>query len=129
MKKLFLLTLAGMIGLSLLSACGSKTVKVDDSMNGQTITVKAGEVIEVSLAGNPTTGYNWYAVNLDETILTQSGEATFKSDSSAIGSGGIITNTFKAEAAGTTTLTLEYKRAWETGVEPIQVFTITVVVE
>jgi inhibitor of cysteine peptidase len=129
MKKFFLLTLAGMIGLLLLSGCGNKTVKVDDSMNGQTITVKAGEVIEVSLAGNPTTGYNWYAVNLDETILTQSGEADFKSDSSAIGSGGIITNSFKAEAAGTTTLTLEYKRSWEEGVEPIQVFTITVVVE
>ncbi len=129
MKKFFLLTLAGMIGISLLAGCGSKVVKVDDSMNGQTITVNAGDTFKVSLVGNPTTGYNWYAANLDETILSQSGEADFKADSSAIGAGGIITNTFKAEATGTTTLTLEYKRAWETDVEPIQVFTITVVVE
>jgi len=129
MNKIFLLTLAGMISLSLLAGCSSKAVNVDDSMNGQTITVNAGATFEVSLAGNPTTGYNWYAANLDETILSQSGEADFKADSSAIGAGGIITNSFKAEATGTTTLTLEYKRAWETDVEPIQLFTITVVVE
>jgi predicted secreted protein len=34
-----------------------------------------------------------------------------------------------AEGPGTTTLILEYKRAWEAGIEPIQVFKITVVVD
>lgn len=131
MRKILLLAMTGLIILLAASGCGSGSgkVKVDDSMNGQTITVKSGEIIAVSLEGNPTTGYNWYAVDLDESILSQTGEADFKAGSNLIGAGGVVTTQFMAEGPGTTTLTLEYKRAWETDVEPIQVFTITVVVE
>ena len=129
MRKFLLLAMTGLIIMLAASGCGNKTVKVDDSMNGQTITVKSGEVIEVSLEGNPTTGYNWYAVDLDESILSQTGEADFQAGSNLIGAGGVVTTQFMAEGPGTTTLILEYKRAWEAGIEPIQVFKITVVVE
>ncbi len=39
-----------------------------------------------------------------------------------------MTLTFKALQAGTATLTLVYHRPWETGVEPIDTFTVTVTV-
>ena len=129
MKKAIILVLVSVVLLAALTACGSKTVKVDQSMNGQTITVKKGQTIVVSLDGNPTTGFNWAAADLDTTILTQQGDAAFKADSNLIGAGGMVSLTFEAVGTGTTTLTLNYARSWETGVEPEQIFSVTVVVE
>jgi inhibitor of cysteine peptidase len=129
MKRIFFLTIIGLVLILAVTACGSNGVKVDESMAGQTITVKSGEVITVNLAGNPTTGYNWYTANLDTSILSQQGDPDFKADTTAIGSGGMVTLKFKAESAGTTTLTLNYMRIWETEVPPAQTFTVTIVVE
>jgi predicted secreted protein len=116
---IFLLAAAG---------CSGNSVKVDESMNGQTINVKTGDTIEVKLAGNPTTGYTWVAADLDPAVLTQSGEAEFKAESNLIGAGGMITSKFKAEGPGTVMLTLNYMRPWES-VQPLQTFAVTVVVE
>ncbi len=129
MSKKIMLAIAAMVIIAALTACSSKTVKVDESMNGQTITVKNGETIMVSLTGNPTTGFNWSAADLDTTILAQQGDAAFKADSNLIGAGGMVTLTFKAVGTGTTTLTLNYLRSWETAVAPQKVFSVTVVVE
>lgn len=129
MKKIIILAVVAMLLIATLAACSSKTVKVDKSMNGQTITVKKGQTIVVSLAGNPTTGFNWAAADLDTSILSQQGDAAFKADSNLIGAGGMVTLTFEAVGTGTTALTLNYARSWETGVEPAQVFSVTVIVE
>jgi inhibitor of cysteine peptidase len=129
MKKVMMFAMVGMILLAALAGCSSKTVKVDDSMNGQTITVKQGETIVVTLAGNPTTGFGWTVKDLDTTILSQIGDYSYKADSNLIGAGGVFTYQFKAEAAGTTTLKLDYARSWETDVAPEQTFAVTVVVE
>jgi inhibitor of cysteine peptidase len=129
MKKMIMIVLAGLMILALAAGCSGKTTKLDSEMNGQTITVKTGETIELKLAGNPTTGFDWIVQNLDTTILSQSGEYSYKSDSNLVGSGGVMTFKFKAEAAGTTTLTLYYMRAWEKDVEPAQVYSVTVIVE
>jgi inhibitor of cysteine peptidase len=128
MKRVIWLTTVCLILLLATTGCSGHTVKVDESMNGQTLNVKAGDVIAVKLAGNPTTGYNWIAADLDKAILSQSGEAEFKAGSNLIGAGGMITLKFKAEGPGTTTLTLNYMRAWES-VQPLQVFTVTIIVE
>jgi len=129
MKKLMIIAIVGTILLATLAGCGNKTVKVDQSMNGQTITVKKGETIVISLTGNPTTGFNWAAADLDTAILAQQGDAAFKADSNLIGAGGTVTLTFEAVGTGTTTLTLNYMRSWETAVAPEKVFTVSVVVE
>ena len=129
MKTKIMFAVVTMVFVVALAACSSKTVKVDESMNGQTITVKKGEMIEVSLPGNPTTGFNWAAADLDTSILSQKGDAAFKADSNLVGAGGMVTLTFEAIETGTTTLTLNYMRSWETAVAPEKVFTLTVVVE
>jgi inhibitor of cysteine peptidase len=129
MKKSMILALVGMFFLMTAAGCSGKTTKLDSEMNGQTITVKPGETIELKLAGNPTTGFDWIVQELDTSVLSQSGEYSYKADSNLIGSGGVMTFKFKAEAAGTTTLTLYYMRAWEKDVEPAQVFSVTVIVE
>jgi inhibitor of cysteine peptidase len=112
--------------LVFLAGCSGGSHAVDKSMNGQTINAKVGDTVVVTLAGNPTTGYNWAADKLDTSILQQVGDASFKADSNLIGAGGMVTLKFKAVAAGTTTLTLNYSRSFETGVAPLQTFTVTV---
>jgi inhibitor of cysteine peptidase len=88
-----------------------------------------GDTLVIKLEGNPTTGYNWLVTSVDKAILEQQGEPVFKADSTLVGSGGMLTLTFKAIAAGTTNLQLGYMRSWETGVAPLQTYEVTIVVK
>ncbi len=94
---------------------------------GSTVHVKQGDIVQVSLSGNPTTGYTWEVVP-GGGGLVQQGEAEFKPESSALGSGGMMTLRFKATQPGTTDLNLIYHRPFEPNVPPLQSFEVTVVV-
>ena len=71
----------------------------------------------------------WDVGSVDRAILQQVGEAEFKADTGAVGSGGKVTLHFKAAGAGRTVLKLVYRRRWEQNVPPIQTFDVTVVSE
>jgi predicted secreted protein len=62
-------------------------------------------------------------------LLSQQGEAEFKSASSALGSGGIVTLRFKAMQPGNMKLKLIYHRTFEKNVPPIKSYEIGLVVE
>jgi inhibitor of cysteine peptidase len=99
--------------------------------NGSQVELTSGQVLEVTLASNPTTGYSWEVSEVDETVLTQVGEVEFQQAPAegepVTGAGG--TETFRfAASAGETTLTLVYHRPWEKDVEPLETFTVQVVV-
>ena len=101
------------------------TLTADD--NGRQVEVEAGGQIVINLEGNPSTGYTWEAKDLDTTMLEQVGDPVFISTSpGSVGSGGILTLTFKSLKAGTASLKLVYHRPWEPGVDPLDTFTITV---
>lgn len=126
MTKKLLIVLALSVLLLGLSACGSSKVKVGEEANGQAIELSTGQKLEIRLAGNPTTGFNWEVSEIDESVIKQSGEAQYKSDSNLIGSGGEFTYTFEAVQSGTTTIKLIYHRSWEKDIPPEQEFAITV---
>lgn len=126
MKKILLIASLLTVFVLGLSACGSSKVKVGEDANGQTIELSAGQKLEIKLAGNPTTGFNWEVSEIDDSIIKQSGEAEYKSDSDLIGSGGMFTYSFEAIQPGTTTLKLIYHRSWEKDIPPEQEFAITV---
>lgn len=126
MKKILLIASLLTVFVLGLSACGSSKVKVGEDANGQTIELSAGQKLEIKLAGNPTTGFNWEVSEIDDSIIKQSGEAEYKSDSDLIGSGGMFTYSFEAVQPGTTTLKLIYHRSWEKDIPPEQEFAITV---
>jgi len=97
---------------------------------GKTVIVKPGNMIEVNLEGNPTTGYSWSA---DGDGLTVVGDpnGTYVMDEAApgmVGVGGTFTFTYEAETDGIYTITAGYARPWETDVEPADAFTLTVIV-
>ena len=131
--------IAIMIGTAIAGAgCGSKAnasspVRLSEADNGRTISVKAGDSIQVILGGNPTTAYSWAASlsDADKAVLQQQGDAVYaqqSTDPSIVGAGGTFTFTFKAAAAGQVALKFDYSRPFES-VQPIQTVSITVVVK
>lgn len=120
------------------SGCGSASaseepLKLTETDNGKAFSVKTGDTVEVAIAGNPTTGYEWIAdlSSDDVAVLEPAGDPVYQpdtADETVVGSGGIYTFTFKAVAAGEATLRLVYERSFE-DVEPIQTFEVAVTVE
>ncbi len=129
-KTLLLVTLA--IMLILAAACNSpaEPVHLTAADKGGQVEVQAGAQIVISLDSNPSTGFTWEAKDLDTAMFEQIGDPTFNSSNPGlVGSGGTLTLTFKALKAGTAALTLVYHRPWETGVDPIDTFAVTVTVK
>ncbi len=116
--------------LLVLTACGPAGVTLTASDSGGQIEVQTGDLIVIQLEGNPSTGYTWGPRDLDTSMFEMVGEPEFKSDNpDLVGSGGTLTLTFKTLKAGTATLNLVYHRPWETDVEPLDTFSITITVE
>ena len=128
-SKLLNTLLAIVLAAIILSTAGcSSALTVKD--NGTAVTVNTGDTFTVRLEGNPSTGFTWEAKDLDTSILEQVGDPKFSGGAPGmVGSGGDLTLTFKALKPGTTTLTLIYHRPWETDVEPIDTFSITITVK
>ena len=93
---LVLLAVTVAVGCSSASASSTGLV-LQQTDNGKTFTVKTGETIEVTLAGNPTTGYTWQmaAPSSGAALYKQLGEAVFKAESTELGAGGVLTFEFK----------------------------------
>ncbi|MCL4562314.1 MAG: protease inhibitor I42 family protein [Chloroflexi bacterium] len=96
---------------------------------GKTVSLAVGQTLVVTLEGNPTTGYNWYAVETENAVLEQVGEPVFSANTALLGSSGMISLVFRATAHGQQDLALAYERSFEKGVAPLKTFTMTVVVE
>ncbi len=108
-------------------------LKLDASADGSTQQLIVGEVMSINLESNPSTGYSWFAKIANSEVLVVMGEPVFQAPAQTstpvVGAPGTETLYFQASAAGTTTLTLEYKRGWETGVTPEKTITMTVEVK
>lgn len=94
--------------------------------NGKTITVKAGQRIEISLAGNPTTGFTWNNVTRGHGMKLL-GEIAHKAGGRALGAPGMSTATFQAMKLGKNEISLEYRRVFEKN-PPIKTFKVTIAV-
>jgi inhibitor of cysteine peptidase len=109
-------------------------LQLGSSADGTTQQLKVGEVMVITLESNPSTGYGWFATSSNPDILAQNGESQYQepqssSTTSVVGAAGTETLSFQALKAGTATLTLDYKRGWETDVAPEKTITITMEVK
>jgi len=117
--------------MALFSGCGTNGVKITDADNGKQVTVKPDDVVTITLVSNPTTGYSWQVMEIDNAILVQDGDPEYKQSPGSeglVGAGGTEIFRFKAVGAGETTLGLGYMRPWES-VQPIETFTIQITVQ
>ncbi len=130
-KFSFIALLTLLLALTVATGCSPKQQEVKASIDddGREKQLKKGQTLVVTLEGNPTTGYSWeVAEPLNEQVLRQAGEPEFKQESDALGAGGVQILRFEAVNAGKFTLKLVYHRSWEKDVEPLETYSIEVVV-
>ena len=114
-------------------AAAGKTVVLETKDNGASVTVKAGDTVQVKLRSNRTTGYSWAELkDKTDTKVLKSDGGSYEVNAhpeGMVGVGGVETFTFTAVAPGRTEIALGYARPWEKDKEPAQSFKATVVVE
>ncbi|GAB0101240.1 hypothetical protein JMUB6875_02040 [Nocardia sp. JMUB6875] len=106
-------------------------LSVGADSDGKDLTLAAGQGLIVTLDANPTTGYAWVLGSLDQAIVKQNGSPEYEQDPNPdgrVGVGGKSVLNFVAVGSGATRLVLEYKRAWEQGIEPAKRFTLNLTV-
>ncbi len=117
---------------ALLSACGGSVGPenvyiADENDNGQTVTMGAGDALQISLPENRSTGYVWSIVTNDEAVLRPTDEPTYAIEGEPLpGAGGRVTFTFTAVSAGEVSLQLINARPAETAVEAAETFALLV---
>jgi inhibitor of cysteine peptidase len=107
---------------------GPNVFNVNES--GKQITLSPGDSLVVTLDSNATTGFSWLVAGIsDEDVVDEVSNEYQAPDSGLMGAGGQEVWTFEAGDKGTSTIEMQYSRAWETGVEPAATFSVTVVVK
>ena len=91
----------------------------------ESVSMKVGETVKMTLESNPTTGYQWTA-KVDSGFMTIVKE-DYVSSSKLLGAGGVQEFEFKALNAGKTNITMDYGRSWEPN--PINTYSIPVNIE
>jgi predicted secreted protein len=86
---------------------------VSDADKGGTVQLKAGDMLEVHLKSNPTTGYMWYVHPRSTPLLKLTGQSQTQAQQPGVGRPIIQVFRFQAVAAGEGVLLLRYVRAWE----------------
>ncbi|MBP7052695.1 MAG: protease inhibitor I42 family protein [Phycisphaerae bacterium] len=95
--------------------------------NAQNIFVAAGEDFTVALASNPSTGYSWALAQSLPSWLVQVDKTHVTTNPGVTGGGGTEYWKFRADTAGSTTLTFQYKRPWEGTPVKVRVCEVTAI--
>jgi hypothetical protein len=82
------------------------------------VSVKVGSGFTIELDSNATTGYQWEVKPLDDGVVSAGGHVYLDPATGAVGAGGWEQFQFTAAAAGTTRVTLEYRRPFEPATTP-----------
>ena len=103
--------------------------KVEEKDSGTSVSLHVGDRLEVTLEGNPSTGYTWQKISGGERVLKQVGQPESRSSDTnkrIIGAPVKMCFRFEAIDRGNTKLQLAYLRPWEKDVKPAKTFEVTV---
>lgn len=98
---------------------------IDEAWNGREITVAEGEMLQISLPENPTTGFRWSLEANGEPACTLI-DSSFEPSSGPPGAGGRHSWRFAAARPGQARIALAYERPWARGQAPARTFSVTV---
>jgi inhibitor of cysteine peptidase len=91
-------------------------ILVDWDDNGKVIHLAKGQVLQLSLSTNPSTGYNWQFVKEPRGKALKFITSYPETPTSALVGAPVMEHSFfYAVKAGETAIDLEYVRSWETG--------------
>lgn len=106
--------------------CSLLCLDADD--DGRTVHLREGELVMISLAANPSTGFGWHRENVDPWVLLPLCTGFTPDLPQLLGSGGLSRGFYEAFEPGETTLELLYYRSWEGPQAATASFTVTFVV-
>lgn len=131
MARLFVVAAALALAGCASAPPGTPDVSVTSTDRGREMVLTTGQRLVVSLAANPTTGYQWTVTDGAEAVLASVGEHVYTQDAAApgmVGVGGTDVWTFTATQPGRGTLRLAYGRSFEPGEAPAETFEVPVTV-
>ena len=106
MKRVLLMLLVVLIPV-LMTSCKEINLTMEDS--GKTVTLSPGDVVNITLVSNRSTGNTWRKVEYDKNVLEEVSDPVYKMDrKNAIGAPGKVIYSFKALKKGVTKLYMEY---------------------
>ena len=108
-----------------------KTTQVDETFNGRQVVLYVGEVLQVTLSENGSTGYQWgippeLKRKFPATIRER--EQTLEAPDGPPGTPGMRHLYFEAVRTGSAELELQYRRPWERATPPARKFRLRILV-
>jgi predicted secreted protein len=102
----------------LILACGSQAAfaapkVITDADKGGSVQLKTGDILEVQLGSNPTTGYMWYVQPKSTNLLKLIGQSQTQATEPGVGRPIFQIFKFQAKGPGDGILLLHYVRSWE----------------
>ncbi len=94
-------------------AVTAATRVITDADNGGSVHLKMGDILEVRLHANPTTGYKWYVHPKSTRLLRLVGQSQTQVREPGVGRPLLQVFRFQAVAIGDGVLLLHYIRIWE----------------
>jgi|GEM_PF-1326696 len=101
-------------------------LELDADDDGETVRIKKGGEILLSLDSNPSTGYDWNLSDTGSAAAIELTDSSFDVGGPGVGSGGKSHFHFSARESGTHTVTLEYRRPWEPAGSGVDSFTVEI---
>jgi inhibitor of cysteine peptidase len=86
-------------------------MKVDESFDNKSVAISVGDVVELSLAENPTTGFRWILASSGTPICELKADH-FVAAGQKPGEGGRRNFTFLVREAGEAMIALHSRRKW-----------------
>jgi inhibitor of cysteine peptidase len=103
---------------------------VTDKDNGTAVHLKTGEMLEVRLGSNPSTGFAWYIMKGSTTLLKLTSQSQAgPPNNGMVGQPVVQIFNFKAVDKGSDDLMLHYVRSWEAPKPDDKQFILHVTVE
>jgi inhibitor of cysteine peptidase len=107
-------------------------VTLTEADNGRAIEIRRGDVIDLRLRENPTTGFRWQVVRADgldeEPVAADETPRAGEPGQPQIGAGGVRTLRFRARSPGTGRLELKLWRAFEGDSSVVNRFTADITI-
>jgi predicted secreted protein len=99
---------------------------ITDADKGGLVQLTTGDILEVHLKSNPTTGYMWYVHPKSTPLLKLIGQSQTQAPQPGVGRPIFQIFSFQAVAAGKGVLLLHYVRSWEKPVPAEEQFDLRV---
>jgi inhibitor of cysteine peptidase len=93
----------------------SSQTSIDESSDGMTIQLSAGDNLIINLQSQPSTGFRWQLDLINASVLQKVSNQFIPPSPPVIGGVGTEIWVFKAIGAGSSPISMEYSRSFESG--------------